>query len=156
MEREERDLIAQLVEEGDQPEACFIDEALSLLHIRREALFSSGTIVGKTLKKTVEGIHNLCLSNPEEELCAVKMFSTESLTEEPTCPSFLVEQESPSLPEPSPQTDTKVAVLKQGTDTTVTADDLDISQLQPGNTHAPSYCQVGHAFFSPPRCYIPW
>lgn len=141
VEREERDLIAQLVEEGDQPEACFIDEALSLLHIRREALFSSGTIVGKTLKKTVEGIHNLCLSNPEEELCAVKMFSTESLTEEPTCPSFLVEQESPSLPEPSPQTDTKVAVLKQGTDTTVTADDLDISQLQPGNTHAPSYCQ---------------
>ncbi|XP_042858461.1 RING finger protein 10-like isoform X2 [Penaeus japonicus] len=142
VEREERDLVAQLVEEGDQPEACFIDEALSLLHKRREALMLSDTKDGKSLKKTVEGMHSLSLSSPEEELCAAKRLSSENLAEEPICPTFPVEQEPFSLPKPSPPTDTKVADFKLGTETTVTADDLDISQLQPGNTTGPAHGQM--------------
>ncbi|KAG7177044.1 RING finger protein 10-like [Homarus americanus] len=63
--REKRDLEAQLVEEGDQPEACFIDEALSLLRTRQDSL-SSDSDVGELLIKAEEGLEAMSLSSPEE------------------------------------------------------------------------------------------
>lgn len=63
--REQRDLEAQLTEEGDQPEACFIVEALSLLRTRQDSL-SSDSSLEEPHSKIKEGVGALSLSSPEE------------------------------------------------------------------------------------------
>lgn len=74
--REQRDLEAQLTEEGDQPEACFIVEALSLLRTRQDSL-SSDAFADEPQNKTKEGIEARTLSSPEESSSGDSLSSME-------------------------------------------------------------------------------
>ncbi|XP_042224131.1 RING finger protein 10-like [Homarus americanus] len=124
--REKRDLEAQLVEEGDQPEACFIDEALSLLRTRQDSL-SSDSDVGELLIKAEEGLEAMSLSSPEEPSSGDSVSSVE----EPLSLVSPTNGETTFLSR-SPALDSN----QQGGGTdkpTITVEDLDISQLQPMN-----------------------
>ncbi|KAK7086871.1 RING finger protein 10 [Halocaridina rubra] len=136
LDREHRDLIAQLVEEGDQPEACFINEALALLQSRRDD--ANKQLVSRKdgmTSKIVDGMESLSLSGPGEHSC-----ESPSSLKDPTSPvssdgqmQFLcdpplaVDQVREPPPPPPAFEDTDAS------SPTITVDDLDISQLQPAN-----------------------
>ncbi|XP_063870536.1 E3 ubiquitin-protein ligase RNF10-like [Scylla paramamosain] len=126
--REQRELEQQLEEEGDQPEACFLEEALGLLRVRQEAL--SGDATPEACKPPLEeGMEAMSLSSPDE------LSSSESLLsfEEVLSPVSPVEGEVCPMPDdPQPQ-----GQQEEAPQSTITVQDLDISQLQPVNTTNP-------------------
>ncbi|KAG0723615.1 RING finger protein 10 [Chionoecetes opilio] len=123
--REQRELEQQMEEEGDQPEACFLEEALGLLRIRRESLCGDGApeACGAALE---EGMEALSLSSPEE------LSSSESLLsfEESLGPVSPVEHEACPLPD-----DPQAGGRDEAPHSAITVQDLDISQLQPLNAN---------------------
>lgn len=121
--REKRDLEAQLIEEGDQPEACFIDEALSLLQARQDSL-NSGKCIEDLLNKT-GGLEALSLSSPEEQSSGDGASSVEA----PSSPVSTAEAEESMPSEPPPEQ----IIRSDGGKPIITVEDLDISQLQPIN-----------------------
>lgn len=128
MSREQRELELQLEEERDQPEACFLEEALGLLRVRQEAL--SGNTTPEACKVSLEeGMEALSLSSPEE------LSSSESLLsfEEALSPVSPVEGEA-CLAHDDPQSQGQEDEAPQSA---ITVQDLDISQLQPLNTTNP-------------------
>lgn len=133
LERENRDLTSQLIEEGDQPEACFINEALALLQSRREAIKDTDT---KELTiKTGEECEALCLSSPEEPSSCESLPSVEG----PLSPCSPDDCKLVSPIETPPSCIDSVLVSPNGTQEapTVTVDDLDISQLSVGQRNVP-------------------
>lgn len=126
--REQHELRQQLEEEGDQPEACFLEEALGLLQVRQEAL--SGGATPEAYKLPLEeGMEAMSLSSPDE------LSSSESLLsfEEVLSPVSPVEGETCPMPDDAqPQ-----GQQEEAPQSTITVQDLDISQLQPVNNTNP-------------------
>lgn len=129
LDRELRDLTAQLVEEGDQPESCFITEALALLQSRRDAISACSDTLD-TVDLPEGELEALSLSSPEEPS------SCESLpsSEDPLSPFSPDDCKIQSLDEFGCATGEEVLSCASETPSevpTVTVDDLDISHLQP-------------------------
>lgn len=128
MAREQRELELQLEEEGDQPEACFLQEALALLLSRQHSLSKNETAESPPFPLE-EGMEAISLSSPEEPS------SSESLSsfEEVLSPLAPVAGEADAvLPEPQPQNPER-----EQPQSNITVQDLDISQLQPANATNP-------------------
>lgn len=126
--REQHELELQLVEEGDQPEACFLQEALALLQARQDSLGESITPDNPSFSLE-EGIEAVSLSSPEEPSSSESLSSFEEVLS-PLSPvageagAVLDEQQPQNQEVEQPQS-------------TITVQDLDISQLQPVNTINP-------------------
>lgn len=123
--REKRDLEAQLVEEGDQPEACFIDEALSLLRARQHSLNSETCTEHHT--KTGGQPKTLSQTSPSEH----SPDDGSSVEDPPDLVSSLGDLSSQGDPRSEP------IVEAEGGKPAITVEDLDISQLQPVNQNTP-------------------
>lgn len=122
--REQHELELQLIEEGDQPEACFLEEALALLRTRQDSLSQDITPENPPFSPEI-GMEAMSLSSPEEPS------SSESLSsfEEVLSPLSPVAGEAGGVPdEPQPQNP-----MEEQPQSTITVQDLDISQLQPVN-----------------------
>lgn len=125
--REQRELELQLVEEGDQPEACFLEEALGLLRVRQEAL--SGNTTPETFKVSLEeGMEAMSLSSPEEPSSSESLLSFE----EAVSPASPVEAEACPV-----RDDLQSPGQEEAPQSAITVQDLDISQLQPLSTNNP-------------------
>lgn len=126
--REQHELELQLVEEGDQPEACFLQEALALLQARQDSL-GDNTTPDNPLFSLEEGMEAVSLSSPEEPSSSESLSSFEEVLS-PLSPvageagAVLDEQQPQSQEVEQPQS-------------TITVQDLDISQLQPVNATNP-------------------
>ena len=126
MAREQHELEHMLEEEGDQPEACFLEEALSLLRARQETLTDNTT--PEACKPSLEeGMEAMSLSSPEE------LSSSESLLsfEEVLSPVSPMENEACPVPDDTPPQGREDEAPRSA----ITVQDLDISQLQPLNTN---------------------
>lgn len=133
LDREEKGLVALLLEEGDQPEAIFIDEALSLLRARQKALFSTDGKSKTSPEAFVQAMRDLNLTSCVEDCHVGRTPSKESLSDVLANPASPVEPELPSPQESVSQ----AADIRAGEGTSITAEDLDISHLQPTNNPAP-------------------
>ncbi|CAL4066516.1 unnamed protein product [Meganyctiphanes norvegica] len=125
--REKVCLETQLVVEGDQPEACFIQEALSLLEARHQLLKTVPPTTEGTVADVASQMENLSLSSPEESPSTDRSFfsdTSEGDHTNPTSPSDdLAFDLPPVVGSVSPTVD----------ETTVSVEDLDISLLQTEN-----------------------
>ncbi|KAK3883011.1 hypothetical protein Pcinc_012648 [Petrolisthes cinctipes] len=72
--REKEELVFQLEVEGDQPESCFIHQALELLRCRQNSLSSNSSVEDITAIES--GVESLALSSTDELLSSSESFSS--------------------------------------------------------------------------------
>lgn len=126
--REQHELELQLAEEGDQPEACFLQEALALLRARQDSLSEDMTPESPPFSLE-EGMEAVSLSSPEEPSSSESLSSFEEVLS-PTSP--VAGEVGAVLAESHPENQEG-----QQPQSTITVQDLDISQLQPANAVNP-------------------
>jgi len=130
--REKVSMETQLVDEGDQPEACFIQEALSLLEARCQSLKK---IISKegAVADIASDMENLSLSSPEESPTTDNSFFSDNSEGDHTNPT------SPMSPDDDNDNNLafvlppEVPVPPDEEEMTVSVEDLDISLLQTEN-----------------------
>lgn len=74
MAREKEELQFQLEVEGEQPESCFIHQALEFLRTRQESLSSDSSVEDITAIES--GVESLALSSTDELLSSSESFSS--------------------------------------------------------------------------------
>lgn len=149
--REEKDLEVQLLDEGEQPEACFIHEALSLLRSRKDSLQSDCSIEDLCMQ-TQEGLDAMSLSSPEEPSSCDSLSSMDEPMS-PTTPSMETESFQVGSTRLANSLEAAVERNVDNDQPVVTVEDLDISQLQPvNNTNSGS--QVCRLVCHPPNLYL--
>lgn len=125
--REKISLETQLVAEGDQPEACFIQEALSLLEARFQSLRTKVHPKEGALSDVACQMENLSISSPEESPSTDNSFFSDTSEGDNTNPTSPASGDDQTFDLPP------AMIASPEEEATVSVEDLDISLLQTEN-----------------------
>jgi len=139
--REKVSLETQLADEGDQPEACFIQEALSLLEARYQSLKGATFPTPGALADVTSEMDNLSLSSPEESPSSDNSFFSDTSDGDSTNPTSPTDNQTFEIPAEVVSESSTVE------ETTVSVEDLDISLLQTENNIAQNTAGVPKSTF---------
>lgn len=129
--RERVSLETQLVVEGDQPEACFIQEALSLLESRFLSLKTIAPPKEGTVADVASQMENLSMSSPEESPSTDNSFFSDTSEGDHTNPTSPASGDDQTFDLPPPVMVSMASPAEE--EATVSVEDLDISLLQTEN-----------------------
>lgn len=127
--REKVGLETQLVAEGDQPEACFIQEALSLLEARFQSLKNKKIQKDGTMADVANQMENLSISSPEESPSTDNSFFSDASDGDHNNPVTPPSVDDQTFDLPS----AVLSISSVEEETAVSVEDLDISLLQTEN-----------------------
>lgn len=127
--REKVSLETQLVVEGDQPEACFIQEALSHLEARFVSLKTIAPLKDGAVADVASQMENLSMSSPDESPSTDKSFFSDTSDGDHTNPTSPASGDDQTFDLPPPV----VSMASPEEEPTVSVEDLDISLLQAEN-----------------------